>query len=199
MRILDAQVAEPANTLDGDHLAGPRPRIPQRVEDRNARAHKGPGLPGRELIRDRGDGLGRSGHVFGVAAVEADSRNFPELAHGEIATPATFTLKAVPSVPSHTNPLTHFPIRNVGGGCVDSPSDLMSGHARILEPRPFPPNQCIGVTDATGLHLDANFAGPGFRNIAIHNFPIATGFADLCGFHASHESSFLRILLGAVG
>jgi hypothetical protein len=47
------------------------------------------------------------------------------------------------------------------------------------------------------FHLDANFSAAGFGYVAFYDFEIATRFADLDSFHASHSICLLAELLDA--
>jgi hypothetical protein len=94
-------------------------------------------------------------------------------------------------VPSHSNPLTGLPQRDVGANRVNAPGDFVARHSRILNPRPVPFfHQHVAVTDATGFYLDSYLAASRLWNRALNDFEISTWLAHLHCFHKN--PSFLH-------
>lgn len=88
------------------------------------------------------------------------------------------------TVPSDAHTLPSFPLSHVRTDGVDAPGNLVAGNTRIFDARPesiF--DQLIAVADTAGFDLDPDLAAAGLRNGAIDDLKIATGFADLNGFH----------------
>ena len=161
-----------------------RSGMAHRVEHGNAGAEQRRGFVRRKIVGHGRNRLGRDHHVFRVAAVEADSGNFLELAKNEMAATAGVALEAVSAMPAHAHTLAGFPLRDVSPNRVDASGDLMARNARILQSgkaRLFYDN--VAVADAAGLNLDPYLGAAGFRNRALHHFEVSTWFADLYGFH----------------
>src|SRR5207244_5274580 len=80
--------------------------------------------------------------------------------------------------------LTGCPCGDVVADCIDASRYLMTWHAWILKPWPEAVfDEHVAVANAACLDFHAHLAGSRFGNIALHQFPIATCLAYLCGFH----------------
>src|SRR5262245_35689319 len=183
-RVLNPQMSEPADAVDGNHIAGARAGISQSVEDSDARAHERPCLLGRQFFRNRSERLLRGNHVLGVPAIEIYAGDFPVDAHREIASPAVVTSETVSTVPTDANALTRFPGGDTAADCIETSRDLMTWHTRVLES--WPPtffHKHVAMANAAHLHLHPHLSGTGLRNVALDELPFATRFANLRQFH----------------
>src|SRR5439155_16447685 len=105
-RVLDAEVAQPADAEDGDEVARPRAAVAQRVEGGEAGAHERGGVRGGQVRGDQRDGGGRGDQVIGVAAVERDAGHADAgLAGEEVRAAAGVAVPAVPGVPADADAL----------------------------------------------------------------------------------------------
>jgi hypothetical protein len=87
-----------------------------------------------EIIGNYSKRFGPRDHVFGVAAVEIEPGDLAINAHREIAAPAGIADETMTTMPTDTDPLTLFPARDAVADRIDSPGNLMTRHARILNP-----------------------------------------------------------------
>src|SRR5262249_32457693 len=70
---LNAEMAQAADSLNGNQIAGLGATMAQRVEGGKAGAEKRTGIGGIERVGNAREGFDRSEHVLRVAAVEADA------------------------------------------------------------------------------------------------------------------------------
>ena len=188
-RVLNTQVTQPADALNSYQVAPTRSGIAQRVVNSDACAKQRGSLVGRQVIGNRGHGLGGRDHVFGVTAIEAEAGDLAKLAKKEVATAAGIAFEAVSAMPTYAHTLARLPVGYVRSNRVDAPGDLMPRHARILDSRPesfF--HQSIAVADAACFDLDPHLPASGLRDRALDHFKIFSRFADLHGFHGRHLS-----------
>src|SRR5204862_3427902 len=123
------EMTEPANSEDTDHIAASRAAVSQRVERRHARAHQRCAVNGREFVGHKGQRLSRRNHVFGIAAIERNSRG--EQIHSackELATPAVIAITAVAAVPANADALTGFPWLHPLTHGINNTNYFMSRH-----------------------------------------------------------------------
>jgi hypothetical protein len=176
--------------LNGYQFAGARPRIAERIENRDTGTKQRRGFGGGEIVGDGGNRLGGRDHVFLVTAVMADAGNFFELAIDEIAAAAGIAGETMATVPSDSNALAGFPVGNVSADGVDAASNFVSRDAWILDAWPIAfLYQRIAVADAAGFDFNSDLAAAGLRNISFDEFEITAGFADLDNFHSRHSCS----------
>src|SRR5215203_4763265 len=135
-RVLNPQVAQPADAVNCDYVSCPRARVTQRVVNGYAGTHKWSRFCGRDLIRDRGQRTCWCNHVFSVSAVEVDAGNLSIDAHREVSATTLFAHEAVAAVPANTNALTETPCGDVVAECMDPSGNLVTGYARILQTGP---------------------------------------------------------------
>jgi hypothetical protein len=92
--------------------------------------------------------------------------------------------KIMSTVPADPNALALLPSNDTSAYRVDPAGDFVPRHARILKSRPETfLHQDIAVANAARLYFHANLPGTRLRDIAFHQFPISTGFADLRRLH----------------
>jgi hypothetical protein len=85
-------------------------------------------------------------------------------------------------MPAETDALADFEDGNIGADGVQNAGNFMAGHARVLESRPHTfLGQRIAVTNAAGLHADANVAGAGIRKLLLDKLERSAGGGDLHG------------------
>src|SRR5512132_84419 len=72
-RILNAEMAQPADTMNCDYVSGASTRVTQRVVNRDTGAHEWSGFLSRNFIGDRGERSRRGNHVFSVSSIEVNA------------------------------------------------------------------------------------------------------------------------------
>src|SRR5215213_10000114 len=153
-RVLNTEVAESADAVNGDDISATSTRVAQRVVDRNAGAHEWACFFRGNLIRNRSQHRGWCNHVLGISTVEVYPGDFSINTHREVAAPALFTYEAVAAMPADTNALTCRPCCDVVAYGIDAAGDFMTRHTRILNARPetfF--NEHIAVANATRFNF----------------------------------------------
>jgi len=141
-----------------------------------------------ELRADHHVVAARFEHLYGTP-VEVRIAQIDFVAEDEISAPASFAMKAMPSMPPHSHTLTGRPRAHIGSDSIDPSGDLMARNARILKSWPqtlF--DHHIAVADAAGFHLDPNFSRARIRNVSFEDFPVSAGLAYLGNCHAFHRS-----------
>src|SRR6266516_3756259 len=108
-RILNSEMSQSADAVHGHNFAAARPRIAERVIDRDARAHERPRFLGWQFIRNCGERGRRCDHVFGISAIEIEARDFAIDTHCEIAVPALRADETMSAMPPHADALTFLP------------------------------------------------------------------------------------------
>jgi hypothetical protein len=94
------------------------------------------------------------------------------------------------AMPADSNSLPFRPSDNALTDRVDSSSDFMTGHSRILDARPDSfLGHGITVANAAGFNLDAHPPGAGLRDFALENFKRPLRSSYLHGAHLRHNSS----------
>jgi len=159
---LDAEMAEAADALYGDEIAGARPAVAQSVERCDTGAKKRTGFRWIQAVGNCGESFSRSEHVLLVAAVEVDPGDSFILAGDEIAFAARGASEVVAAVPSDADALAFLPIGDAGAGFVDDAGNFVAGNARILdagENTVF--GEMVAETDAASLDLDTHLSGGG--------------------------------------
>jgi hypothetical protein len=190
---LHSEVTESTDALHRDNIASARTCVTQGVKNRNACTHKRSSLFSRQLIRDCCKRFRRDSHVFGVAAVEIDARDFAIRTHGEIAAAALVANKIVATVPSDSDAIAGLPIRDAIANGVNTTSDFVSWDARILQARPMPfLYQHITVANAASFHPHPDLPGTRLGNLAFDQFEIPAGFTNLSDSHCACHKSLLR-------
>src|SRR6266853_2060625 len=189
--ILNREVSEPADSLDGYQVAGLCSGMSERIKNGNARAQQRRCYFGWKFVWHGSHRLRGRNHVLGIAPIVTETCNFFISAQDEISAAASFAMKAMPAMPSHSHTLTRSPLTHIGAHGIDPPGDFMPRNARILKSWPQPLfHHHVTVADAAGFHLDANFSRAGIRNGSFENFPVSAGFAYLGNCHAFHRMSF---------
>src|SRR6185503_16634345 len=92
-RVLNAEMAQPADTVNCDDVSSASARVSQRVVNRNAGTHEWPGLFRRNFIRDRRQRICRCNHVLSVSTIEIKPGHFTIDAHCEVTTTTLLTHK----------------------------------------------------------------------------------------------------------
>src|ERR1700704_5098609 len=134
---LNAHVAEAADSEYGDQISWPRSAVSQCIECCDARAKQRPCVYGGKFAgnqRKRGRG---GDHVVRVTSIAGQTGDLSRLAaRHEITSAAGFAIAAMSAVPADSDSLPHFPPGNARAHGIDDSRDLMSGDARVLDPRP---------------------------------------------------------------
>jgi hypothetical protein len=187
-------MAEPANALNGDQIAGARTRVAERVENRDAGAKQRRGFGSGEFFGDRSHRLSGGDHVFLVTAVVTDGGNLFILTVNEVPAAAGITGEIMTAVPSDTDALAGFPVGDVGADSVDAAGDFVSGNAWILESGPIAfLYERIAVADAAGFDFDPDLVASGFGDVSFDEFEITAGLADLDSFHFRHNFFLMNL------
>jgi hypothetical protein len=125
-----------------------------------------------------------SDHDFGITAIIRQTGNALILAIHKIPTATRLAMSAMTTQEADADALTDFPIENAFTDFVDPAHDFMAGDAWKLETgRTAFDGKGISVTNATGLHADADLSFGRRGERAIHEF----------------EFSRLAYLNGAIG
>src|SRR5262250_2603855 len=98
----------------------------------------------------------------------------------KISASALETRAVLATMPANPDALSFLPRGNTGADFIDDAGDFVSGNARILNSGPgalF--REHVTVADTTGLHRDANLSCARFRNLALDNFKVSSGFGNL--------------------
>src|SRR5439155_6619382 len=82
--VLNSEMAQPSDALDGDEVSRARAGIAQRVEDGDASAHERRGLFRRQTLRDRRHGLRWGDHRFLISSIEMNRRDLLEQTKHEV-------------------------------------------------------------------------------------------------------------------
>ena len=129
-RELDAEVAEPADTQDRDHIARPSDGLAQCVEGRDARTQQRRGVDIGEVVGYAGEGLRGRDHVLGVSAVVSDARDLAVLAGDEIAAAARLAGEVAAAEPADADAIPDAPGGDAFADSVDHARDFVAGGAR---------------------------------------------------------------------
>src|ERR1043166_911003 len=158
-RVLNAEMSESADALDGHNITGAGSGIAQRIENSDACAHERPRFFGWKFVRDPRQRFRRRDHVLGVTAIKIDPRDLAINAHSEIAATALVTHKIMAAVPADADALVSFPVRHVISQGIDAPRNFMSWHTWILQPRPQTVfDQDIAMANAARVHFHPNLS-----------------------------------------
>src|SRR5579864_5550052 len=112
-RKLNAQMAEPSESEDGDKVAGPRAAISQCIERGDPRAEERSRIRGGNRIGNPGQSRGGNKHEIGIAPVAGDTCDLPTFAAGhKIASAAGIAIAAMPAVPTYSDAFSCFPTKN---------------------------------------------------------------------------------------
>jgi hypothetical protein len=88
------------------------------------------------------------------------------------------------TMPADAHAFALFPIRDSVTNKIDNSGDFVARHPRIFEPWPqtvFDEN--VAMANSARFNFYANLSATWLWNVALDDFKISTGFADLCGFH----------------
>src|SRR5262249_43557871 len=196
-RVLDAQVAEPAEAEDRDEVARPGAAVAQRVEGRHAGAHQRRGVWRGQLRGHPCEGRRGGDQVVGVAAVERDAGHLRAgLAGEEVAAAAVVAGEAVPGVPPDADALAGLPtLRDVLTHGVDRADHLVPRDAREGDAGPVALlGHRVAVADAAGLNPDPH--GPWSRvgDRALDELEGPAGARDLGDTHRGLEDVHIGLL-----
>jgi hypothetical protein len=185
LRELNAEVAEPADPLDGNEVARQRATVPERVERREARAQQRRGLGRIERFRHARQRHGRHEQVLAVAAVVADSADLRIRTVRKVSAAAGETGAILPAVPADADAVARLPGRHAVAGFVDHAGDFVSRHAGICHAREKALLRVrIAVADSTGQDTNPDVSRQGCWNLALDNLEVGAGLRHLYDLHA---------------
>ena len=189
-RELHREMAEAADALHGDDLAGSRAGLAQRIVGGNARAQERAGDRGVDAFRHGSNGRFRGDHVFRVAAVEVHGGCRARRAIGELAFAARLTVRAVAAVPADADALAGLEDLHAGPDFLHAAGDFVPRHKGKFHPRPMALlEDRVAVANAAGVDFNENLSLPWLRFGAFDEFKGTTGLGDL-----SDEHTNLRVL-----
>src|SRR5882724_12047392 len=122
-------MAEPTQSENRHHFAGPSTTVAQTVEGGYASTHQWRGLHGVQFHGHHRHCLGTRDHVFGITAVAGDSGDVRHrLAREKISAAAVRAITAVPAMPADANSLPWLPIGDSRAHGVDHTDYFVPGH-----------------------------------------------------------------------
>src|SRR5438046_936046 len=154
--------------MHSDEFSGARARIPQRVEDRYACAHKRARLRRRQFIGNHCQRGNWCDHVLGIPTVEVDAGDFSIDAHREVTTSALFAHKTMSTMPTYPHALPFCPSCDVVADRIDASGYFMTRDPGILKPGPqtfF--DESVAVANAASLNSHAYLSRIRLRDIAL--------------------------------
>ena len=185
---LHAEMAEAADSLNGDQVARERAAVAKSVEGGDARAEKRSGFGGIERIGHGGDGLRGDDGVLGIAAVEAEAGDFFVGAIDEVAAAALQAGSVMAAVPADAYALTFLPSRDAGTDFINDAGDFVAGRARIGYAGPEAVfDEMVAKANAAGLHADADVSRGRLGDFAFLQFEVGAGLGDYGDFHFGHR------------
>jgi hypothetical protein len=126
-----------------------------------------------------------------------EGSDFFGLAINEIAATARIASEIMAAMPTNTDTLAGFPVRNVSTHCVNAPCDFVSWNTRILNTGPMAfLDQLVTVADAAGFNFNADLVSARLGNVSLDEFKIAAGFADLHSLHSRHSLFLMKLADG---
>src|SRR5262249_59176860 len=90
--------------------------------------------------------------------------------------------------PADPDALTHRPAVDIGTERVDDADHLMAGNARVALPRHrLLDDGGVAMTDAAGMHLDADLVAAGLGQLALLQLEAPARLANDHGAHLRHD------------
>ena len=184
VRELNAKVPEPADSLNGDKIAGQRTTMTESIERGNSGAHERRGLGGIEGFGHPSQRFDRRNHEFLIAPVVTNSANLAICAVGEITSPARAARAVLAAMPADADSFALLPILHTRADAVDHAGHFVSGHARIRHSRKeaFLRNY-IAVANSTRLNANPHVTWTGLRDFTFHKLEIRSRLGYLDHFH----------------
>lgn len=176
--VLDSEMAQTAEALDGDEGTLLDAHLADAVEDGDTGAEERRGAGGLHLLGDADDGLGTQQGVLGVAAVLAVAVDLLVLAHLELTALALAAGAVVAAVPGAADALAgakgldavadgHNVADNlVARGAGEDVAHLTGGNGNV------------GEADTAGEDLDEDLAGGGLLHLDVLELKVGALFAD---------------------
>jgi hypothetical protein len=91
-------------------------------------------------------------------------------------------------MPAHADALSLLPVGYTVTQFVDEADDFVPRDAGILNSRPTAIfRECVTVTDAAGLDLDAHLCRARFRNLALGDLEVSSWLGNLHCFHGCYR------------
>src|SRR6267378_2846432 len=191
-RVLDPQVAEAADGVHGDEIAGASPAVAQRVEGGKAGAEEWRRGHGIEGVGHRGERLLGRHHVFGVPAVVAEAADESLLAEDEVARAAGLAHAVVPAVPADPDPLARLPDGHPFAHGIHASGHLMAGDPRVDHAGVVTlPDEGVGVTDAASVDGNPYLAPPCLGDGLLDQLEGRPWLGDLDGSHRPGHAAYL--------
>src|SRR5262249_51681352 len=129
---LHAEMTKPTDPEHRNNIAPRCTTISKRVKRRHTRAHQRCAVDRRKSVRHKRQRLTRRNHVFGIAAIERNSRCEQSLCAGEkLAAPAMIAITAISAMPANADALASFPRLHPLADGINNTNDFMSRHTRI--------------------------------------------------------------------
>ena len=150
--VLQAEVAQPADALDGDERAGAGVDLQQRAVGGQAGAQQRGRLERAEPVGDADQPAGPGEGVLRVPAVDRGARPRLVGAVDEVAPAAEVALVVLAAQVADADPLADVPGGHAGADGVDDADDLVAGDDRLgrVGAQPLDGDD-VGVADAAAL------------------------------------------------
>jgi hypothetical protein len=158
-RVLQAEMTESADALNGDQVTGLQLCFEQCVVGREPGTEQRRRVDGRHLLGDRDQAGLACVEVFGVAAVDGAAGNGLIGAGGEAAATALRAHAAVSAEEANADPVTDRPTGHTIADGVDPAEGFVPGHHADLRRRMRVDGDRVAVADPAGLYLDADMSG----------------------------------------
>src|ERR1044072_52504 len=167
--VLNAEMAQAADTVNRNHVSCTRAGVAQRVVDCDAGAHEWSSFFRWNFVRNCCDRICLCDHVLSIATIEVNARDLAIDTHREVAATTLLAHETVITVPTDTDSLTNAPCSDVLAQRIDAPSNFMPGHTRILKSRPDAVfDERVAVTNPARINFHAHLPNARLRNIAFY-------------------------------
>jgi hypothetical protein len=191
--VLNPQMTKTANALHGHQVARTSSCVSQRIKNCDAGADQRTSFIGGQGVWYCRNRFGRSNHVLGIAAIEANPSDLRGLAINKVAAPAWIALETVTAVPTNADTPAWFPKRHVWADRVNATSYFVPRDAWIFNSRPMPFfYQYIAVADAAGLDLNTHLPTARLRDRTLNHLKISSRAAYLDSFHFVHAYEIMK-------
>ena len=183
-------MAEAAAAGNGDPFPGPRLSLLDALVRGDARADQRRRFLGAEALGDMSHVIGVGQKVFGEAAVLGVAAELGLVADRLPGRQAVFAVSASRIKPGHADPVAFLDERNAGADPNHDAYRLVTrdkGRRRLQRPVAVGGMQ-ICVTDAAGLSLDQDLAGPGRGDIPLLQLQRLLERRDDSGLHLGGHS-----------
>jgi hypothetical protein len=191
--VLNPQMTKTANALHRHQVARTSSCVSQRIKNCDAGADQRTSFIGGQGVWNGRNRFGRSNHVLGIAAIEANPSDLRGLAINKVAAPAGIALETVTAVPANADTLAWFPKRHLWADRVNAAGQFVPRDAWILNSGPMPFfYQHIAVADTASLDLNTHLPTAWLRDRTLNQLKISSRSAYLDSFHFVHAYEIMK-------